>query len=94
MGDRVGEEGGEGGMSVALYRRTNDLMGAEVLGHLSPVTCASCQHYDGDHGAWVSTFNPQKYGFCTNALSWRAHKAMPPHEGCTSWQGRDGEDQP
>ena len=80
-------------MTVALYRRTNDLMGAEVLGHLSPVTCASCQHFDAEAGEPASSGN-HAYGFCTNADSWFARKAMPPHEGCTSWQGRDGEDQP
>jgi hypothetical protein len=72
------------------YLAAADLRGelADVLAALSPRTCGTCRHYDGDHG----TTDGVRYGFCTNRSAWHSGRSMPPFDGCTTWAARDEED--
>jgi hypothetical protein len=55
---------------------------------LTPRTCGTCRHYDGDHG----TTDGVRYGFCTNRRAWHSGRSMPPFDGCIAWAARDEED--
>jgi hypothetical protein len=67
----------------AIVQRLEDEFDA-----LTPRTCGTCRHYDGDHG----TTDGVRYGFCTNRHAWHAGRSMPPFDGCIAWAARDEDD--